>query len=319
MRSCLPNRGCSFARVDLCFKIWRLSSQRLGRRKSIADCFALAIHGLLKRRTVHYYHAMICKVDYHTHPQAHTLRSYTVDLLQPWIDRCRERSIESIAFTDHDRYCEGVIFEVVDRLREQNPGIDILIGIELDNDPVTSQPGLRWVEKNWDRLDLVLGSVHYFSGETRMFDGSDQSGQIEQRGAERAFSEYIEQLASLIRRGHIDCLSHLDLVKIHGLFPPSYDPLSTFNPILELVRRSDLALEINTAGWRRKVGEQYPSDPIFRRAVALGIPITISSDAHSYAQVAEDYGRLEVLLQAEGVDQIARFSRHRRKEMTNGK
>jgi histidinol-phosphatase (PHP family) len=256
---------------------------------------------------------MFCKVDYHTHPQAHTPRPYTVDLLQPWIDRCRERGIESIAFTDHDRYCDGVVFEVIDRLREKNPNVHILIGIELDNDPVTSKHGLSWVEKNWDRLDLVLGSVHYFSGEKQMFDGSDQSTQIDRRGAERAFSEYLEQVTSLVRRGHVDCLSHLDLIKIHGLFPKSYDPIATFEPLLELIRQSDLAIEINTAGWRKKVGEQYPNVAILRRAVALEIPITISSDAHSYAQVAEDYERLEALLQAEGIDQITRFSRHQRR------
>jgi histidinol-phosphatase (PHP family) len=257
---------------------------------------------------------MICKVDYHTHPQAHTLRPYTVDLLQPWIDRCRERGIESVAFTDHDRYCEGVIFEAIDRLRDENPDIDILIGIELDNDPVTSRQGLNWVEKNWDRLDLVLGSVHYFSGEEKMFDSTDQDRQIEQRGPDRAFSEYVEQLTLLLRRGHIDCLSHLDLVKIHGLFPESYDPVATFEPLLELIRQNDLAIEINTAGWRKKVGEQYPTVTILKRAAALGIAITISSDAHSYVQVAEDYERLEALLQAEGIDQITQFSRHRRRE-----
>jgi histidinol-phosphatase (PHP family) len=208
-----------------------------------------------------------------------------------------------------------VIFEVIDRLRDKNPDVDILIGIELDNDPITSQRGLRWVEANWDRLDLVLGSVHYFSGEEKMFDGTDQARQIEQRGAKRAFSEYVEQLTSLLRRGHFDCLSHLDLVKIHGLFPESYDPAAIFEPLLQLIRQNNLAIEINTAGWRKKVGEQYPTVAILRRAVTLEIPITISSDAHSYAQVAEDYGRLEQLLQAEGIDRITRFSRHRRREV----
>src|SRR3981081_3101783 len=105
-----------------------------------------------------------------------------IEALQPWIDRCRERRVESIAFTDHDRYCGGVVFDAINRLRDQNPDIDILIGIELDNDPITSERGLNWVEENWDRLDLVLGSVHYFSGEERMFDGTDQSRQIEKRG-----------------------------------------------------------------------------------------------------------------------------------------
>jgi len=254
---------------------------------------------------------MICKVDYHTHPQAHTLRPYTIEALQPWIDRCRERRVESIAFTDHDRYCDGVVFDAIDRLRDQNPDIDILIGIELDNDPVTSERGLNWVEENWDRLDLVLGSVHYFLGEERMFDGTNQSRQIEQRGADRAFSEYIEQLTSLLRRGRIDCLSHLDLVKIHGLFPENYDAATTFDPLLDLIRKNDLAIEINTAGWRKKIGEQYPAAAIVKRAVALEIPITISSDAHSYVQVAEGYERLEPLLQTVGIDRITRFSKHR--------
>jgi histidinol-phosphatase (PHP family) len=257
--------------------------------------------------------SMICQVDYHTHPQAHTLQPYTVELLQPWIDRCRQRGIESIAFTDHDRYCEGVSFDAIDRLRDRNPDIDILIGIELDNDPITSKRGLNWVETNWDRIDLVLGSVHYFSGEEKMFDGSDQSEQIKQRGADRAFSEYLEQLNLLLRRGYIDCLSHLDLVKIHGLFPENYDGVATFEPFLKVIRTKDLAIEINTAGWRKKVGEQYPAIGIAKRAVALGIPIAISSDAHSYAQVAEGYDRLEALLAAEGIDRITRFSKHRRR------
>jgi histidinol-phosphatase (PHP family) len=249
-------------------------------------------------------------LDYHTHPQAHTLTPYTIDLLQPWIDRCRQRGIESIAFTDHDRYCEAVNFEVIDRLREQNQDVEILIGIELDNDPVTSQRGLRWVEDHWDQLDLVLGSIHYFAGETKMFDGADQREQIERRGAEKAFPEYVDQLASLLRRGHIDCLSHLDLVKIHGLFPHDYDPVAVFGPILGLIRQHELAIEINTAGWRKKVGEQYPNVAILRKAIGLGIPITVSSDAHSYVQVGEDYDRLGSLLEAEGIE-ITRFGRHR--------
>src|SRR5258707_1711740 len=244
---------------------------------------------------------MICKVDYHTHPQAHVLRPYTVELLQPWIDRCRERGVESIAFTDHDRFCEGVLVEVIDRLRDQNPDIDILIGIELDNDQITSKRGLNWVEENWDRLDLVLGSVHYFSGEEKMFDGTDQGRQIEQRGADEAFSEYAEQLTLLLRRGHIDCLSHLDLIKIHGLFPKGYDAAATFEPLLDLIRKNDLAIEINTAGWRKRVGEQYPAVAIVKRAIAFEIPITMSSQAHSYAQVAEGDDQQEELLEAERV------------------
>src|SRR5208282_2132152 len=150
--------------------------------------------------------SMFPNCDYHTHPQAHNLRPYTLDLLQPWIDRCRAKQIQSVAFTDHDRYVDGVDFNVINRLREKNPDVEILAGIELDNDPLTSAAGLRWVEKNWDQLDFVLGSVHYFHGETEMLDRTGDPSQIEARGASEAFNQYTRELEKLISRGFIDCL-----------------------------------------------------------------------------------------------------------------
>jgi histidinol-phosphatase (PHP family) len=249
--------------------------------------------------------------DYHTHPQGHNVRPYAVELLQPWIDQCRIKQIQSIAFTDHDRYIDGIDFEVIDRLRAQNPDIEILAGIELDNDPVTSEDGVRWVEKHWERLDFVLGSVHYFSGETRMFDSAGETGQIDVRGASKAFDEYVRELEKLVSRGHIDCLAHLDLVKIHGLSPAGYDPAQLFRPILEIARQAGLAIEASTAGWRKAVGEQYPHTSILQIAAELQIPITTASDAHSYAQVAADYEKLGTILAVAGVTEIVTFQRHR--------
>jgi histidinol-phosphatase (PHP family) len=249
--------------------------------------------------------------DYHTHPQGHLVRPYTIELLQPWIDQCRAKGIQSIAFTDHDRYLEGIDFEVIDRLRDQNPEIEILAGIELDNDPVTSTNGLRWVERHWERLDFVLGSVHYFSGESEMLDRAGETGQIETRGISEAFDQYILELEKLVARGHIDCLAHLDLVKIHGLSPDRYDPVERFRPVLEIARKAGLAIEASSAGWRKAVNEQYPHRSILQAAVELQIPITAASDAHSHAQVAADYEKLGTVLEAAGVTEIVRFQAHR--------
>ena len=248
--------------------------------------------------------------DYHTHPQGHSVRPYTIELLQPWINQCRLKGIQSIAFTDHDRYIDGVDLGVIDRLREQNPDIEILAGIELDNDPLTSTRGVRWVEKNWERLDFVLGSVHYFSGETEMLDRAGEPGQIEARGVSEAFDQYVRALENLVSRGHIDCLAHLDLVKIHGLSPDGYDPVARFGPILEIAREAGLAIEASTAGWRKAVHEQYPHSSILRAAVELQIPITTASDAHSHAQVAAEYEKLAVVLDAAGVTENVTFQRH---------
>jgi histidinol-phosphatase (PHP family) len=248
--------------------------------------------------------------DYHTHPQSHDVRPYTIELLRPWVERCRAKGIRSIAFTDHDRYLAGVDFGVLDSLREQYPDVEILAGIELDNDPASSATGLRWVDANWYRLDFVLGSVHYFAGETEMFDRTGKVDQFEARGLPNAFEQYMQELEKIISRGHIDCLAHLDLVKIHGLRPQDYDPAKFFLPILQLAKKTGLAIEASTAGWRKPVAEQYPEVSILRAAVELAIPITTASDAHSYAQVAENYDQLAEVLDAAGVIKPVTFKTH---------
>src|ERR1700682_5988423 len=108
--------------------------------------------------------------DYHMHPQGHRVQTYTQELLQPWVDSARKRGLSDIALTDHDRYHAGVDFDEIDKLRDKNVDLKIRAGIELDNDPETSAAGRAWVEKNWDRLDFVLGSVHYLDPPDPMFD-----------------------------------------------------------------------------------------------------------------------------------------------------
>jgi histidinol-phosphatase (PHP family) len=250
--------------------------------------------------------------DYHNHPQAHVLQPYTLDLLQPWVSRARRTGIRSLAFTDHDRYHEGVDFDVIDRLREQHPDVQILIGIELDNDPVTSERGTRWVEQNWEKLDFVLGSVHYLPGATEMFDRADQCSQLTDRyGLEKAFDLYRAELQKILQRGLIDCFAHLDLIKIHHLYPEGYEPAVWFGPVLEMIQAAGLAIEASTAGWRKKVGEQYPHTAILELARARNLPVTTASDAHAPAQLGAGFDRLEQVLAQARVTNLVRFTRHK--------
>ena len=252
--------------------------------------------------------------DYHSHPQAHKLQPYSAELLAPWAASAREKGLRDIAFTDHDRYCDGVDLDALDRFRAANPDLAIRAGIELDNDPETSAAGRAWVEKNWDRLDFVLGSVHYLAGKEKMFDSADQTAQFAERPVEAIYDDYVAQVNLMIDRGHIDCLSHLDLVKIHGFRPVANggETLPYFEPLLKRIKKADLAMEINTAGWRKTVNEQYPSETILRRAVEIGIPITFSSDAHSHFQLGEDYARLTPIVESLGIKEVPIFENHKR-------
>ena len=248
--------------------------------------------------------------DYHTHPQAHRLQPYTQELLQPWADSARAKGLRDIAFTDHDRYHAGVDFDAIERLRGNNPDLNIRAGIELDNDPVSGAAGRRWVEKHWDRLDFVLGSVHYLSA-PEMFDSIGQEHQFAGRPIDAIYADYFRRIREVAASGVVDCLSHLDLVKIHGF--RSQAPIADLvGETLACIKEYDLAIELSTAGWRKPVGEQYPSVEVIRLAKAAGIPFTVASDAHSHVQQAENYGRLATVMQECGIEEVCIFDRHRR-------
>lgn len=250
--------------------------------------------------------------DYHTHPQAHRLQPYSAALLQPWVDSARAKGLRDIAFTDHDRYHAGVDFDAIDRLRAANPDVSIRAGIELDNDPQTGATGRAWVERNWDRLDFVLGSVHYLERPDQMFDSVPAgAAQFEGRNTDSVYADYFRRVREMAATGLVDCLSHLDLVKIHG-HRPQADIASLVGELLDFIKARDLTIEVSTAGWRKPVGEQYPSVEILRLAQMRGIPFTLASDAHSHAQLGADYPRVGVLLAELGVEEIALYARHRR-------
>ncbi len=250
--------------------------------------------------------------DYHSHPQGHRVRPYTQDLLQPWVDQARAAGLRDIALTDHDRYLAGIDFDEVDRLRENNPGVSIRAGLELDNDPETSAGGRSWVEKNWDRLDFVLGSVHYLEQADQMFDTVPEgAGQFEGRDPDEIYRDYFRRVREVAATGLVDCLSHLDLVKIHGHRPTA--PLRELvEETLDLIRERDLAIELSTAGWRKPVREMYPADDIVTLALEKGIAFTTASDAHSPVQLGENYPRLLERMQALGVQEICTYEKHRR-------
>ena len=250
--------------------------------------------------------------DYHTHPQGHRVQPYSQKLLQPWIDSARVRGLKDIAFTDHDRFHAGVDFDEIDKLRAANSEVKIRAGIEFDNDPQTSAAGRAWVEKNWDKLDFVLGSVHYLDDPDQMFDSvPDGAEQFVGRDINEIYEDYFRRVREIAATGLVDCLSHLDLIKIHG-HRPCGDVGAIVDETLEFIRSRELAMELSTAGWRKPVDELYPSDEIIRLAIKKGIPFTTASDAHSHAQLAENYDRLAEKLSILGIREVCVYESHQR-------
>jgi histidinol-phosphatase (PHP family) len=253
--------------------------------------------------------------DYHSHPQGHRVQPYTQELLQPWAESARRLGLKDVAFTDHDRYHAGIDFDEIDRLRERNPDLRIRAGIELDNDPVHSPAGRKWVEKNWDKLDFVLGSVHFLERADQMFDSvPDGAAQFEGRNVDEMYAGYFRRLRELVATGLIDSLAHLDLIKIHG-HRPTADIGALVNETLEFIRAHNLTIELSTAGWRKPVNELYPSDSIIGLAMEKGISFTTASDAHSHVQLGENFGKLAQKMAGIGIGHVCIFEKHKRAEV----
>ena len=250
--------------------------------------------------------------DYHLHPQGHRLQPYSQTLLQPWANYARKIGLRDIALTDHDRYHEGVSFDEIEVLRNNNPDLKIRAGIELDNDPVYSAAGRAWVKKNWDRLDFVLGSVHFLERPDQMFDSVPAGAeQFAGRNIDEIYADYFQRVREVAATGLVDCLSHLDLVKIHGHRPKAKIE-TLIGETLDFIASRGLCLELSTAGWRKPVNELYPSDEIIHLASARGIPFTTASDGHSHLQQGENFERLAEKMSALGIGEVSIFERHQR-------
>ena len=253
--------------------------------------------------------------DYHTHPQGHRVQRYTQELLQPWADSARKLGLIDIAFTDHDRYHAGIDFDEIDQLRERNPDLRIRAGIELDNDPIHSAAGRNWIEKHWDKLDFVLGSVHFLDRPDQMFDSvPDGATQFEGRDIDAVYADYFRRVREIAATGLVDCLAHLDLIKIHG-HRASAEIGSLINETLDLIGARNLAIELSTAGWRKPVNELYPSDSIIVLAMNKNISFTTASDAHSHAQLGDKFPILAQRMATLGIQQVCVFEKHNRTQL----
>lgn len=248
--------------------------------------------------------------DYHNHPQAHRNDlHYRPEVLDPWAKRALGLGLKDLALTDHDRYKDGVDFDEIDKLRNKYPELEIRSGIELDNDPETSKEGRLWVEKNWDKLDFVLGSIHFVKDFP--FDHPHYIKEYENYDINELYSEYYKNIREIACSGLVDAIGHLDLIKIFKFFP-TVDMSDIYHETLNIIKAQNLSIEINTAGLRKPIGEIYPSREIIAMAKDKNISFTISSDAHTAADLSLNYDKLESLLQEMQIFEIAVYCKHQK-------
>jgi histidinol-phosphatase (PHP family) len=251
-------------------------------------------------------------IDYHMH----TSRcGHAQGRLEEYVRRAVEMGFSEVGFSDHfpllhieDPHLSMGLDELpeyineVTGLRALFPSTVIRLGIEVDYIPETVErlPALLGALP----FDYIMGSLHFIDG--WIFDDPRNIDDYEGRDLFALWERYFDLLGDAAESGLFDILAHPDLIKKFG-FRPVEDVSRLYIRCLDRVAPTGLAVEVNTAGLRKPVGEIYPGEKFLRLCRERDIPVTLGSDAHHPGEVGEGFGEALLLLRRVGYTEIATY------------
>lgn len=185
--------------------------------------------------------------------------------------------------------------------------IEVLCGVELGLQPHLAGTGRIEQYAEEGGFDYVIGSVH-------MVDGIDPYIREDlDMTDEELYTRYFEQMLECVTKiSGFQSLGHLDYIVRYGYEKDKYYSYEKYrevlDAILETLIRKDIALEVNTAGYRKGLGFPNPHPDILWRYRDLGgEKITIGSDAHAPQDTGADFKKAGELLQAFGYRYLCVF------------
>ena len=215
------------------------------------------------------------------------------------LDVWRHPFWESYAHDDLDEYCAFVCGQT-----------DLRLGIEADFVPGAEDRMANLLSAR--DFDYVVGSVHFLRAGA--VDMDEYSVWDSGRSVEEVWRGYFQTVAESARSGLFDVVAHPDLVKYWGPAhsrgrKPAGDLRRYYEPAVEAIAESAVAVELSTAGLRKPAGELYPARAFLEMCVQSDVPVALSSDAHRPQDVGADYDRALELLDALGVGELCSFEK----------
>jgi len=248
------------------------------------------------------------RIDLHNHTTRCNHAKGTVD---EYIQRALELGIDIYGFSEHapmdfdPKYrlafeeMEAYTSDILTAKEKYKGDIDILLGYEVD-----------WLQGHMSEkvlnadVDYLIGSVHFI--DKWSFDNPEFIGAWENKDIDEIWKAYFEATEAMVKSGLFDVVGHLDLIKVFK-FMPKQDVRVLAKDVLEAIKKSNMVMEINTAGLRKPIGEMYPSRALLEEAYALDIPITFSSDAHAVDQIGLGYDLATTLAKDIGYTKAVTF------------
>ena len=253
------------------------------------------------------------RIDLHNHT---TYCNHATDSMEEYIERAIELKIDIYGFSEHapmefDKGYRLSFEEMRDyendvlRLREKyKNSIKILLGYEVD-----------YIEGYIDervlnaKVDYLIGSVHFLN--RWGFDNPEFIGGWQNRDIDDIWQDYFNAIRDMAKSGYFDIVGHLDLIKLFK-YMPKRDIRVIAEEAFREIKRSNMVIELNSAGLRKPIGEIYPSKYLLLMAYELDIPITFGSDAHAVEQIGFGYNEVKRVAKEVGYTKVVTFEQRDR-------
>ncbi len=256
------------------------------------------------------------RVDLHNHT---ILCNHAEGTMEEYIEKAIELGIDIFGFSDHapmdfdpkyrmkKEHIEFYENAVLNLQRKYEKDIDIRLAYEVDF--MQNIPLLDEVINS--KVDYLIGSVHFI--DEWGFDNPEFIGKYEKQNIDDIWIDYFKSIEAMAKSGKFDIVGHLDLIKVFKFLPKKDIKLLAQNA-LKQIKKSNMTLEINSAGFRKPIKEQYPSKQLLELSYELNIPITFSSDAHSVEQIGFAYDKVTKLAKDIGYTKCISFRNRDREE-----
>jgi len=256
------------------------------------------------------------RVDLHNHT---TLCNHATGTIEEYIKKAIELDIDIFGFSDHapmiyepeyrmsltqSKWYEQNILDLKEKYKDQ---IDIKLGYEVD---FMSNPKFIELQIINANVDYLIGSVHFLDKQDDLwgFDNPAFIKNYEHSDIDKIWEDYFQAISKMVQTGYFDIVGHLDLIKVFK-YLPNKDIKTIAYKTMKDIKKSNMVLEINSAGLRKPIKEQYPSKQLLELAFELDIPITFGSDAHSVDQIGFGYDKIVKLAKDIGYTKCITFNK----------
>jgi histidinol-phosphatase (PHP family) len=265
--------------------------------------------------------------NYHTH----TLFCDGKDIPEAFIKEAIHQKMSAIGFSSHspvpfnNNYSikENRVDDYKDEIRKlqkkYKKEIDVFLSLEFDYIQCISDDFN--IFKNRIELDYSIGSVHLvknkITGKLWFIDGPEinyKSGlsEIFNNDGKLAVTAYFEQVSEMIITQKPTIIGHIDKVKMHNKNRFFSEEESWYKALIKTTLNNALItgsiIEVNTRGiYTKRCDSLYPGIFVLKEINKMGIPITISSDAHNPNELTSYFGETISILKDIGFKSIKRL------------